>query len=140
MTGVFRNSYIKELAGTFNRLFFDVSEKIAKLSYLSELVSFSASFNVIVDIIFPGSSEYYLNWNYFSHYSPVKGKIFFPVTLLLRFSPWEKNFIRDKWQRDGGLSILQRVLLFCLPSINITLSLQPTNIVTWISAEVLWHQ
>lgn len=63
----------------FNWLFFDVSKKIAKLSYLSELVSSSASFNVIADIIFPGSSEYYLNWNYFSHYNSAKGKIPFPA-------------------------------------------------------------
>lgn len=67
----------------FNRLFFDVPEKeIAKLSYLSELVSSSGSFDVIADIIFPGSSEYYLNWNYFSHYNPAKEKIFFPVDLI----------------------------------------------------------
>lgn len=122
----------KELAGTFNRLFFDVSEKIAKLSYLSELVSFSASFNVIVDIIFPGSSEYYLNWNYFSHYGPVKGKIFFPVTLLLRFSPWEKKLyprqVTTRWRSSPFFSEFS----YFACSINIALSLLLTNITTVI--------
>jgi len=112
------------LLGTrFNRLFFDVPEKIAKLSYLSELVSSAASFSVIADIIFPSTSEYYLNWNYFSHYNPAKGKIPFPADFAFTIlAVGEKVYPRQVTTR-WRTSILQRVLRLelCSPSINIIL-------------------
>jgi hypothetical protein len=99
-------------------LFFDVPEKIAKLSYLSELVSSSASFNVIADIIFPGSSEYYLNWNYFSHYNPAKGKIPFPADFTFAILAVGEKFyprqVTTRWRTFRSSACLTILVLFTI--------------------------
>lgn len=118
------------LPGTFNRLFFD--EKIAKLSYLSELVSTAASFSVIADIIFPGTSEYYLNWNYFSHYNPAKGKIPFPTDFTFTIlAVGEKVYPRQvttRWRTFPSCCVCLATRIAPAPSINTVRSLPPINI------------
>jgi len=117
VTGVFCNNTkrVISLPLKFNWLFFDVPEKIAKLSYLLELVSSSASFNVIADIIFLSSSEYYLNWNYFSHYNPAKGKIPFPADFTFAILAVGEKFysrqVTTRWRTFCSLTCLTILVL-----------------------------